>query len=754
MNMFRAGKYMKFQDVASSGRRGVTRCVAALLAAVSLLAVAVPASAAPTFKKLDPELNRQAGHPSGTTQVIVRLAPGAGLPGTWQQYVRGARLTSINAVVLQLPNALLPAVDTLPEVVSAHHDRPAWAADYLSTRSTGASVVQQAYGFTGRGVGVAVIDSGITPWHDDLTPTSGGTYPYGSQRVSTFVDLVNGRTLPYDDHGHGSHVSGIILGNGADSLGRQVGIAPEAALVSLKVLDSQGKGTISTIISALDWVAANAQAYNIRVVNLSVGASVTQSYLIDPLALAAKGLTDRGIVVVAAAGNLGKNASGQQQYGGILAPGNAPWVLTVGASSTQGTTRRQDDIVADFSSLGPTRGDYLAKPDIVAPGYGVISLAVPGSTLYQSSAQYLVSGAVPLAYEPYLSLSGTSMAAPQVSGAVALMLQANPVLTPNLVKATLQYTAQAYQPYNPLQQGAGFLDVLSAVRLARFYAVNRPGSRMPVQNSWSQHIVWGNQLISGGYLNPLGNAWATNIVWGTALANTDNIVWGTLCSRSCDNVVWGTADATGANIVWGTAAARSANIVWGTTSADNIVWGTGAAANIVWGTSGGASSNIVWGTGCGGDNCTDVVWGAANSAGNIVWGTASATHNIVWGTADNIVWGTLADNGNIVWGTLAGSTDNIVWGTSADNGNVVWGAAANANIVWGTASADNIVWGTADNIVWGTAENSNLVWGTSEVDDIVWNTGSYNANTVWDRGDVDLLVWGTGGIFGDAWGRW
>ena len=701
------------------------------LAAVALLMLTLPSGAsAAGFRKLDPELNRRASLPgTRSSQVVVQLAPGAELPASLKRYVRGSKLALIDGYVLSLPDSALATLDALPQVASAHDDRPAWAADYLSTKATGADVTQKSLGLTGRGIGVAVIDSGITSWHDDLTPGDNRAYPYANQRVAKFVDFVNGQTMPYDDHGHGSHVAGIILGNGFDSRGRQSGMAPDASLVSLKVLDADGKGTISRIIAALDWVAANAGTYNIRVVNLSVGAAVTQSYWIDPLDLAARRLTEKGIVVVAAAGNLGQNADGQRQYGGILAPGNAPWVLTVGASSTEGTLRAQDDIVAGFSSLGPTRGDYLAKPDLVAPGRGVLSLAVPGSTLYQNNADYLVSGNVKIGYPAYLSLSGTSMAAPQVSGAVALMLEANPTLTPNLVKAILQYTARVDANYGPLQEGAGFLDVLGAVRLSRFYASNRPGSRMPVERTWSQQFIWGNQLVSGGYINPLANAWATNIVWGTAAAenivwgtaaSAENIVWGTLCANeNCSKIVWGTADANGANIVWGTAD----NIVWGTTTADNIVWGTAGPENIVWGTS-GPSENIVWGTACGSDNCANIVWGTA-TADNIVWGTAGPNENIVWGTADNIVWGTLSESGNIVWGTAA-EAGNIVWGT-ADNGNIVWGTADNANIVWGTADNSNIVWGTADNIVWGTADNSNIVWGTLVDDNVVWaadNTGA------------------------------
>jgi hypothetical protein len=223
------------------------------------------------------------------------------------------------------------------------------------------------------------------------------------------------------------------------------------------------------------------------------------------------------------------------------------------------------------------------------------------------------------------------------------MLQANPNLTPNLIKGILEYTAISKPGVSALRQGAGFMNVSHAIAMASLAAQPvRTATAVPMPSTWSKHVLWGNHMLTGGVINPNANAWRLGVEWGWAKTNAadgDNIVWGTQCGDACDNIVWGTA-ADGDNIVWGTAA-----------DGDNIVWGTAADGD-----------NIVWGTDCGGADCDNVVWGTATDGDNIVWGTAADGDNIVWGTAadgDNIVWGTAADGDNIVWGTS--NVTNIVW---------------------------------------------------------------------------------------------
>lgn len=644
---------------------------------VFALAGATPAYAARAgdHPKLDKKLNERASQ-GGTSKVIVMLKPGWSVDTEAKKLggKLGRTLGLINGKVLELSNGQIKKLADHPGVERIVHDRPTAGEMNRVAVTVGARAVQSTYGYRGAGVGIAVIDSGIMSWNYDLSYQGWSSLvrTSGGQRVVAFSDFVNGRTTPYDDNGHGTHVSGIISGNGLLSLGARAGIAPDAHLVSLKVIDQNGRGVISSVIAALDWVVTNRAAYNLRVINLSVGAKVTESYNTDPLTIAAKRAVDAGVVLVTAAGNLGKNALGQPQYGAITAPGNAPWVITVGASSHQGTVTRVDDVMAGFSSRGPSAVDYEAKPDLVAPGVGTVSLSDPNSLMYLTKATSLIGVSTFTGFQPYLSLSGTSMSSPVVAGSIALMLQANPKLTPNLVKAILEYTAQVYQGYDPLTQGAGFLNTKGAVDLARFFRTAQPGQLYPQRPEWSQKVLWGNHRISNGVIKPNAPAWKLGVVWGAAKTPLgESVSWGKRCGYSCFGETWTSFDSED-NIVWGTASESEDNIVWGTFSElldDNVVWGTMAADE----------DNIVWGTDCRGANCANVVWGtAAFSEDNIVWGTASLEDNVVWGTSglmDSTVWGTSSDEDNLTWGTSDGESTPLFDDPSAEPVNfdsTVW----------------------------------------------------------------------------------
>ena len=237
----------------------------------------------------------------------------------------------------------------------------------------------------GTGIGIAIIDSGIDTDHRSFLDKS------NSVRVVYSEDFTNeGRTD--DPYGHGTHVASLAAGNGRISNGAYVGIAPNASLINLRVLNSQGTGTTAYVLRALDWVASNKSTYNIRVVNMSLGMPAVDSYLNDPICRAVRRLVDAGVVVFAAAGNNGKDSNGNKIYGHIHSPGNEPSAITIGAANTFGTDDRSDDSVASFSSRGPTRSfttdddgtrhyDNLVKPDLIAPGNKLVDAEADGNYL-------------------------------------------------------------------------------------------------------------------------------------------------------------------------------------------------------------------------------------------------------------------------------------------------------------------------------------------------------------------------------------
>ncbi len=453
--------------------------IAATLLLLTLLSWPALAAGRPQ-SRLDATLATRAGQP-GVSRVIVRSTGATDVTAKIRAHrgQAGQRLALVDAYVAEVPNDALAALAAADGVAGVHLDRPVGA---LLTPGAGngagnsQGVSSSARDFTGAGVGVAVIDSGLTSWHDDLARVDAGRALVG-QRVVGFADFTGSTNQVADSYGHGTHVAGIVAGSGHDSEGAYAGVAPGAHLLVLKVLDGEGRGYVSDVIRALDFAVTSRARFNLRVINLSIGAPVLESFETDPLTLAARRAVEAGLVVVASAGNFGKNLDDQIQYGGVTAPGNAPWVLTVGAYSHMGTSDPSDDRVAGYSSRGPTAFDFAAKPDLVAPGTRIVSLNDDGSALALRNPEDLVAGTSGGAY-PYLTLSGTSMAAPVVSGVVARMLQANPALTPNAVKAILQYTATVSPEVDFLSQGAGFLNTEAAVSLARFYATSQRGRQL------------------------------------------------------------------------------------------------------------------------------------------------------------------------------------------------------------------------------------------------------------------------------------
>lgn len=314
-----------------------------------------------------------------------------------------------------------------------------------------------AEGYQGSSVTVAVVDSGWTAHEDFRATFTGGNY-----RLSTSVGLNSIETVASDLSGHGTHVAGIIGGNGKALSGKYIGLAPKVQLISVKVTDHEGKGTIADVVEGLEWINNNRTKYNIKIVNLSLTSTIEESYHTSPLDAALEILWFNKIVVVVAAGN---NAGD----GKIFPPANDPFVITVGAVDDKGTASISDDTIAKFSAFGMT-SDGIVKPDLVAPGTNIIA------PLTSKNAQLAIDHPANIVELPtttnrapgyYFRMSGTSMSAPMVSGVVALMLQVAPRLNPDQVKARLMATARkgdAWAGYDAAKAGAGYVDAYAAAK--------------------------------------------------------------------------------------------------------------------------------------------------------------------------------------------------------------------------------------------------------------------------------------------------
>jgi serine protease AprX len=422
-------------------------------------------------------------------------------------------------------------------------------------------------GATGRGVTVAILDSGINPDADLIEPTN---------RILASVNFADGRATR-DPGGHGTHVAGIVAGNGTRSAGEFVGIAPQANIVDVRVLNSTGSGRLSSVVRGIEWVVAHRDVYNIRVMNLSLGAPVTVSYRTDPLSAAVEIAWRRGVVVVAASGNTGPARDT------VTSPGIDPYAITVGATDDLGTLTTLDDTLAFFSGWGTA--DSNAKPDLVAPGRRIVSLRAVGSTLDTLFPDRVVTAANGATY---LRLTGTSMSTPVVAGAVALLLEHRPNLTPDQVKSLLVRTTQPYgqetgAALDPAADGNGLLDVAAAMSAVAGGA----STDNTLQDALQSTSTLTEDLPSANRALRPANTFARAlypVIYGVPLRWLDTtlggIVWGALTWETLvwDSVAWDNFDWD--SVAWDSVAWDS--VAWDSVAWDSVAWDSVAWDSVAW----------------------------------------------------------------------------------------------------------------------------------------------------------------------------
>ena len=336
-------------------------------------------------------------------------------------------LPFIGAFAVELPTNAVAQVAQHHRVEYIHDDAKVFKSMDIATKVVGSVMVNET-GYTGKGIGVAVLDTGVYPHEDLVRPTN---------RIVAFRDFINDRSRPYDDDGHGTHVAGIIAGSGYVN-SKYKGIAPEANIIGVKVLDETGSGNTSDILAGIQWIVDNKEKYNIKVMSMSLGSAADTPASQDSLSKGVASAVQHGITVVVSAGNSGPTRQS------ITSPGIAPSAITVGAVDDNRTASIGDDFIADFSSRGPTI-DGLSKPDVVAPGVDIHSLSNKGP------------GA-------YVSHSGTSMAAPIVAGAAALLYEKEPNLTPGQAKTRILNSGVAIDR-NRYSQGSGLINIRKILQI-------------------------------------------------------------------------------------------------------------------------------------------------------------------------------------------------------------------------------------------------------------------------------------------------
>ncbi|MGH2757157.1 MAG: S8 family serine peptidase [Actinomycetota bacterium] len=430
-------------------------------------------------------------------------------------------LPIVNGAAARVPEGSIGALESRAGIVQVTNDdkiafQAAAATDTKRIQGTVNSDELWREGVDGHGVTVAILDTGIHASHPDL-----------AGRVLHCEDLSGERTTAAncaDTFGHGTFMAGLVAGNGASSSGKYTGAAPGANLVAIKAAGFDGSTDVSNVLAGIQWAVAFKDTYNIRVLNLSLGTDSSQDYRLSPLNFAVERAWQAGIVVVVSAGNTGPDSKT------VMKPGDDPFVITVGSSSDMGTSTIGDDVVTGFSGRGPTRANGLAKPDVVSPGMRTISLRSPGSAIDQKYPSARVDA-------NYFRGSGTSMSTATVSGVVAQMIQANPSLTPDEVKARLVGTAREIAETDPLKAGAGLVDAYAAA-----------SSQASQSQNFTLSTGLGSLALDRGTLNiDVQSAVGQVTLSGEFVANTSPEVTGLLGLVPWNGTNWTGTNWTGTN---------------------------------------------------------------------------------------------------------------------------------------------------------------------------------------------------------------
>jgi serine protease AprX len=560
---------------------------------VVLIAMCTSWPATPQAQRGGPTLSADLRAPRARGERIRVIVQGAEPAlGSLRSRLRGLLRRDLGSgLALDLSSDELDRLSKDGSISHISGDVPVAADMAITNRVTGASELWEGSGgllglfgtpgYTGAGIGVAIVDSGISA-HSAI-----------GSRVVARANFVSWE--PYvagDAFGHGTHVAAAVAGS-STSASRVTsafagGSAPGAHLIDVRVLGTRGMGLTSDVIAGVDWAIANKKRFNIRVMTLALGHPVTEPSATDPLARAVARASAAGIVVVASAGNYGRTSDGAPVLGGITSPGNSPLALTVGALDTNGTLDRGDDAVAPYSSRGPSQFEFAVKPDVVAPGTRLVSAEAYRSYLSTTYPQWHIGGS---GTNAYMKLSGSSMATGVVAGGVALLLDKNPNLNPTQVKIALQMGA-TYVPEGGLvgggagsvnfEQSARVIDqglLPSLLRTVDNLLGTSSGAAYHDTGTLIDGVYTGTgiRLLSlldlGGLLgdglepgllnllglnNPLARTPANRLVWGEVAdwSSSYYLVWGnTIQTPSGQYLVWGNNEQTQSNyLVWGNTA--------------------------------------------------------------------------------------------------------------------------------------------------------------------------------------------------------